>query len=272
MPTNRYINFIFAICLSAILFIFCEPDDHRQVVMCYTSIPLEIMTDLKNAFEDKHTLNEEIKVDMRIYREGSGHVISKLAAEQETGGIKADILWIAEPSYYYQLKERGSLLSYESSYDNHIPDRYKDEEKTFYGARIFMMTIVYNTELVKYPPKRWEDLFDPKWSGRVVMANPIYSGATMIFVGSMVQKYGWEYFTKLKENGMVVVKGNNGAVTKVATGEFSVGVTIHNMILDLKENGSPVDIIYPEDHHVAVTSPIAIFRNSKNVDSAKKIF
>ncbi len=250
---------------SLIAFISCEKDFDSSVVMCYTSIPLEIMTDLKKDFESKNAKASPINVDMKIYREGSGHVIAKLTAEKETGGIKADVLWIAEPSYYYQLKQMGILMPYESKWAEDVPAIFKDEDKMFYGARLFMMSVVYNTAQVKDPPKTWKDLLDPKWAGKVVIANPAYSGATHIFIGAMVQKYGWDYFKTLNQNGLVVVKGNNAVTSKVATGEFAIGIAIHNMILDLKNQGSPVDIIYPSDGNVVITSPIAIFKDSKNV-------
>lgn len=246
-----------------------DADEEKAIVMCYTSIPLEIMTDIKTEFEQHHPPLEPVDIEVRIYREGSGNVIAKLAAEEITGGIRADLLWIAEPSYYYELKNRGTLLPYTSKWDADIPDRFKDADRTFCGARLFTMAIVYNTEHVSEPPRTWQDLLDPKWSGEVVMANPLYSGASMIFTGAMVNAFGWDYFEKLQEQGLVVVRGNSSVATKVATGEFNVGITIHNMVLDLRNQGSPIDVVYPADGHVLISSPIAIFRNTERDASAK---
>ncbi len=261
----------------------CGKSKSSGHLLCYTSVPLGIMTEIKKDFEAK---NPQIKINveaatseetvettdvyLKVYREGSGHVIAKLAAEQETGGgIKADLLWIAEPSYYYYLKDRNSLLNYESKWNAEIPAMFKDQDMAFWGARVFVMVIIYNSKNVDDPPKTWQDLTNPKWKGEIAIANPSYSGASLLFVGSLAKKYSWDYFRELRANDVAVVKGNSVVAAKVATGEFDVGVTIHNIALDMKKSGSAIEVVYPSDGAVMVTSPIAIFRDSDKTELAQ---
>jgi len=269
---------------TAILFVAffgCRKKEKEDELLCYTSIPLEIMTEIKKDFEGKYPeiglviekISEDenaVGVNLKVYRKGTGHVVAKLAAEQEAGGIKADILWVAEPSYYYQLKERNQLMLYESTEGTHIPAHFRDQEKMFWGARVFTMVIAYNTEKVDDPPQSWSDLLDPKWKDKMVIANPNYSGSSLIFVGSLVKKFGWEYFKKMHENNVAVVKGNTVVAAKVATGEFSVGVTIHNIVHDMKKTGSSIDMVYPNDGYAVIVSPIAILKNSNKKKLSKK--
>ena len=254
----------------------CSKSKKTIDVLCYTSIPLEIMTEIKKDFENRYptiTLNVnkdliELKepeyINLRVFREGSGHVIARISAEQTTGqGIKADLLWIAEPSYYYQLKDQGYLDTYKSIWDKDIPAMFRDKDYCFWGARIICMVIAYNTENVKEPPQNWIDLIDPKWKGQIVIANPDYSGASLITIGALAQKFGWEYFEQLRANNVAVVKGNNVVGAKLATGEFNIGISIHNIIFDMKNTGSNLDYLYPKDGSIMITSPIAIFKDTQ---------
>lgn len=275
---------ILLLCLSVLLTVSgCTSEKSEKDLLCYTSIPLEIMSDIKTDFELKYPdiglvvpdLDSEPPdpnaedVNLKVYREGSGQVIAKLAAEREAGGIKADILWIAEPSYYYTLKEYDELFSYQSVWLDKVPERFRDEDYTYWGARVFTMVIAYNPDKVETPPQNWAELTDPKWKDEIVIANPNYSGASLILVGALVEKFGWDYFTQLSENGMAVVKGNSVVAAKIASGEFSLGITIHNIVLDMKKSGSPIDQVYPDDGYVVIVSPVAIINNSDRKELAK---
>lgn len=260
----------------------CGRQDTENRLLCYTSVPLGIMTEIKKEFEAKYPrvhldvedLSEEdvepMDVDIKVYREGSGHVIAKLAAEQETGGgIKADLLWIAEPSYYYHLKDRKLLSSYTSTWNDQISEQFKDNDHTFWGARVFAMVIIYNTTEVENPPTTWAELTDPKWNGEICVANPSYSGATLLWAGALSKKFSWEYLKSLRDNNMAVVKGNSVVAAKVSTGEFNLGITIHNIAMEMKSSGSSIDLVYPTDGAVMIVSPIAIFADSERQELAQ---
>jgi hypothetical protein len=70
-------------------------------VLLYTSVPQELATQFADAFMKKRP---DIKLE--IYRAGSTEVGTKLAAEREVGGIRADLLWLADAPIYYDLRKR----------------------------------------------------------------------------------------------------------------------------------------------------------------------
>jgi iron(III) transport system substrate-binding protein len=49
-----------------------------------------------------------------------------------------------------------------------------------------------------------------------------------------------------------------------------VGFTLDNMVRQMKAEGSPIDLIYPEDGAVLLPSPIAIIKTSEHIEAAKK--
>src|SRR5438094_9022170 len=86
--------------------VFAQAKSTSEVLL-YTSVPQVLATQFADAFMKKRP---NIKVE--IYRAGSTEVGAKLAAEREVGGIRADLLWLADAPIYYDLRQRGELLAY----------------------------------------------------------------------------------------------------------------------------------------------------------------
>ena len=236
----------------------------NQTLTLYTSVPTEIITKVANAFEAEYP---DIKVD--VFRSGTGTITAKIAAEEEAGDVKADVIWVADFAYYETLKERDLLMRYRSPAAGAVPDNLKDPEGYYYGARMITMVIAYNTNFVDDPPMTWRDLLDDQWDGLIGMANPLYSGAALDTVGSITMNYGLDFYRKLRANGASVVRGNSGTARSISSGEFPVGVTLDYIVRNQKAEGSPIETVYPEDGAVAIPSPIGIISNTDVPDAAK---
>lgn len=237
----------------------------KEPLLIYTSTPLEIMTEIEQIFEATYP-----NIDLQVFRSGTGKIAAKLAAEREAGKIQADLIWVAEYTYLEELKAEGLLYKYESPEAKNIPSLLVDKDGYYYGARIFALVIAYNTNLVKDPPQTWTDLLDPKWKGQIIIANPTYSGSNAIAAAVLGINYGLDYFHRLAANEPTVVQGNSQCVTEIAAGAYPVGVTLDNMVRNLKAQGSPIDLVYPKDGPIFLPSPIGIFATSEHIEAAKK--
>jgi len=239
----------------------------KDSIMIYTSVPTEIMTDIQKAFE---TANPDVKLE--IFRSGTSKIAAKLAAEKEANNIQADVLWLAEFSYYEALKKQGILAKFKPAGAEKLAASLKDKDGYYYAGRLINMVIGYNTKSVtpQEAPATWKELTAKKWYKSVVLPSPLYSGSSVCFVGALAKKYGWNYFTNLRGNEAVVVEANGDVVQRVASGEFKVGLTLDYMIIDLKAKGSPIEIVYPKDGIVAVPSPIGIVKTTKKMEASQK--
>lgn len=104
------------------------------------------------------------------------------------------------------------------------------------------------------------------------MPNPMLSGTAYVAVGALADKYGWEYFDKLKANGIRVEEGNSAIQNKLLTGEYAAAMILEENILKLANTkNEPLKVSYPEDGVVMVPSPIAIFNTTKNPEGAKAL-
>ncbi len=252
-----------------------EADKQEAVVpssvMVYSSLKDTQLAALKEGFMDKYP-----HITMDYYTAGTGNVMTKLAAEQQAGGISADLIWVGDPTNYIDFKERGLLLAYDSPAAKDIPDRFKDSDNMYISGRLIMLGFVYNTLSLneEQAPKTWEDLLKPEFKDNITMTDPTTSGTTLYTVAGLTQspKYGWEYFEKLKANGIKLESGSSAVVNKVGAGEYLVSVGVDYIARSLIAQGSPIGFIYPANDIPIIESPIAIIKNTKNVEAAKLLY
>lgn len=234
-------------------------------VLLYTSVPLELATSFADQFMKA---NKGVKVE--VFRAGSTDVVNKIWAESEAGGVRADVIWLADAAAYYTFKDKGLLFAYKSPEAALIPAGIKDPDGYFTGARMINMVIGINTSLVKSgsEPRTWDDLL--KFGSRAAMADPLYSGSNFTVAAAFVQKdKGWGWYEKARKAGMQVLRGNSDVSRGLAAGEFAACMVLDYMIYDLQKSGAPVDFVWPTDGAVSIPSPVAITAASKNIEGAK---
>ena len=235
-------------------------------VMIYTSIYPDIIEMMKPEIA-KALPN----ITVNWFQGGTESVVTKITGEMEAKKVEADLLMVADPSYYLTLKEAGVLEKYDSKERANVS--VKDEEGYWTGVRISNMIIAYNTDKVSEAdaPKSYEDLLDPKWKNKIAMPSPLLSGSAFVAAGALSNKLGWEYFDKLKQNGLVVESGNSAVQNKLLTGEYDVVIILEENMLKIADAGEPVKVVYPKDGVIMIPSPIAMFNTSENPEASKKV-
>ena len=238
-------------------------------LMVYTSIYPDIIDNMCKPNVAKAF--PEMKVNW--FQGGTEKVVTKITGEIKAKKIGADVLMVADPSYYLKLEDQKLLLPYKSKEEkNLINDKAADG--AWYAVRVCNMIIAYNADKLKAEdaPKNWTDFADPKRKGKIAMPNPMLSGTAYVAVGALADKYGWEYFDKLKANGLRVEEGNSAIQNKLLTGEYAAAMILEENILKLANTKKePLKVIYPKDGVVQVPSPIAIFNTTKNPEGAKAL-
>jgi iron(III) transport system substrate-binding protein len=235
-------------------------------LMIYTSTPDKAMNDLIANF---NKVEPDVKV--QFFRSGTTEVVNKLQAEFTAGAPQPDVLFIADATVMEQMKADDRLMAYTDAPVAGLPSSFYDSDKTYFGTKIIPTGIVYNTKSGKPRPTSWLDLISPDAKDQVIMPSPLYSGAAVIHVGTIVAQpeMGWNYYQKLADNGAVAAKGNGGVLDAVASGQKAYGMIVDFMAFNGKDKGSPVDFVYPLEGVSMVTEPVAILKTAKNVEAAK---
>ena len=203
-------------------------------VSVYTSIYPDIVDKLCKPNVSKAFPN--LKVTW--FQNGTEKLKTKIAGEIKAKKIGADVLMVA------QLKD--VVLA-------------SDPDGTWLPVRVNNMIIAYNKDkLAKEDiPTSWEDLTKPKYKGKIAMPNPMLSGTAYVMVGAMAldSRFGWDYFKKLKANGLRVEEGNSAIQNKLLTGEYMAAVILEENILKLQETKKePLAVCYPKEGCIIINS------------------
>jgi iron(III) transport system substrate-binding protein len=238
----------------------------KGTVTLYTSESLDKVNEMKLDFEKRNP-----GVSLNIYRSGTQVVISKLQAEFQAGGTLADMVWMADIDYFEDLTKKDLLVPYIPPEADKVPAKFKYEGGRYHEVRLIFNTVGYNTLRVKTRPTSWNDLTDPQWKGKIGVASPFYSGAAFSTLGTQVNMpgFGWDFYRKLKQNGVIVEQSNGTVAKKLATGEFHMVSVVDFMVREAKAAGSPVEHIWPKEGAILVPTPVGILKGAKNPDGAR---
>ena len=93
--------------------------------------------------------------------------------------------------------------------------------------RLGTLAIAYNTRFVKdNPPAEWADILKPEYKGAFGIANPALSGTSYMSVSLLKDKFGWEFFEKLKSNKAKVGKGAGQVIDDTASGDLLASLAV----------------------------------------------
>lgn len=235
-------------------------------VSFYTSQP---ETDATVLVEEFNKLYPDVKVN--TFRSGTEEVVGKIMAENEAKDVQADVLLLADEVTFENLKSQDLLEAYESPELKSIPEQYVDEDNMYAGTKIMATVIAYNTELVSKAPTSWTDLADASTSGQTIMPSPLYSGAAAYNLGIFTRTdgLGWDLYEKLKANGVTVGQGNGTALQGIQTGEQSYAIIVDYLVTNAKKEGSPLELVYPQEGVPVITEPIALMKDAEIPEAAQ---
>lgn len=217
---------------------------------------------------------KETGIKGEILSMSSGEVLSKLRAE---GGVPSADVWFGGGiDAFIAAKNDGLLEKVDFEASKLLAPEYKDPENYYFSKGITVVGFLFNNDLMKEKgfeaPKTWDELLDPKFKGEIVMSNPAISGTNYAVVNALLQvkKDGWDFLNKLNDNIAYYGKRGSDPKNKVMAGEYPIGITYLDGTIDaiLEENN--LSCLYPEDGVPWVPEGVAVFKNSENVDNAKK--
>ncbi len=224
-------------------------------VVIYTSMYEDVIDNLEDTLAKKFP-----GVEVEFFQGGSGTIQSKIAAEMDAGKLGCDILMVAEPSYSLELKEAGILHPHAFADADKLVFDY-DKEGYWYPVRVCNMVLAYNPE--KYDkseiPVSMKDFAeDTSVKGAISMSNPLTSGTAYSSVVGLLDKYGEDYFKALGAQNVAIESGSV-ALTKLETGECKEIMVLEESVLKKREEeGSRLEVIYPEDGSIPIPSTIMI--------------
>ena len=263
--TRRHFGMLAASTMLAVSLSTASAQPVSGKLVLYTSQPDRDAQQTVAGFRKLHP-----NVEVEVFRSGTTEVMSKLAAEFAAGQPRPDLLFIADAASMEILKAENRLEAYKEAKVDGIPSGLIDPDRTYFGTKVISTGIIYN-KAAKLIPTSWADLAKPELKGQISMASPLYSGAAAIKLSAVTAHpdLGWKFVEALKANEASAVRGNGAVLRAVATGEKAYGIIVDFMAFNAKQQGSPVEFVFPKEGVTVVTEPVAILRTAQNKAAAR---
>ena len=234
----------------------------------YAAMDLPVSERVARSFEAKYP-----GITVRIERTGSERQFVRLAQEYGSNIRVVDVINASDASHFIAWKRNGWLAPYvPEDVARYFPPEHRDAEGMFASSRIYVSSLGYNTNLVKAEdaPRSFVALLDPRWRGKIVKGHPGYSGTIMTTTYQIARDLGWDYFEKLAKQNVLQVQSSVDPPKKLALGERAVMADGNDFnLIQLKEQGQPVEVVYPAEGAPLIVCPNAVLKAAPNPNAAR---
>ncbi len=170
-------------------------------------------------------------------RVSTSKFVSTVLTEHQAGKLMADVLQAPMPILQL-LKEKGVLAPYRSPALSGYPAwAQKDDTIIIFG--IEYVGLIYNKELVRPEdvPKKYQDLADPKWKDKIVMADPSSHATTISWLVGLKEtvfssEQAWMDFIKgLAANRPMFVASFGPTPAPVESGQKLIAISMPKYVI-----------------------------------------
>lgn len=235
-------------------------------VAWYSSTPIKLAQQISSDFEKKYGIKVE------LFRSGGSAIISRFAQERSAGHNGADVITASDTTAFDRFVKEGAFIRFNPEGYEHIPAVLRNPDGYYIAQRLNVISFYGRTDLIasKDMPRSWDALLDSKYKGKMVMPDPSFSAQPLAVVGTMAKVRGWEYFKKLNDNGILVVKGNQQVVDMVNKGERPVAIAADQSYgLNAARQGRAIENVIPTDGTFVISAPTAVIKGAAHPEAAK---
>lgn len=230
----------------------------------YTSTPVAQAQKIAGLFQ------AETGIKVELFRSGGSAVLRRFMQEMDARRVLADVLTISDPAAMSMLIKRDLLVPFKPKNFDKIPDGVKDARGFHVAQRLNVAGIVVRSDKVSDPPKNWSDLTDPKYKGKLVMPDPSFTAIQLMVVGTLSQKYGWEFYRKLRANDTMIVQSHQQVSDTLTRGERVVAAEgSDNYAWEAARAGHKIQMVFPADGAFVIPAPTTIIKGSPHPNAAK---
>ncbi|WP_226935945.1 ABC transporter substrate-binding protein [Pseudogemmobacter faecipullorum] len=196
------------------------------------------------------------------------------------GSPDVDVVF-ADDAFAVQLANEGLLQPLDRSKLSNAPDILEaawGAQDAYVAAMLGATAIVYNREKLAEPPTSWQDLFDPRYEGRVTIGD--ISGTTgWQFVAAVNAMEGGaledpaaalEKIGPLAKSAALLYTQADQVVALFERGEIDLAVWYPDRAGVAIKSGLPLAVAYPEEGAVGIRPTISIPKGAENAELAEK--
>ena len=214
-------------------------------------------------------------VNLRIVPKSSPALIAQTETERAAGQHRVDASHMSQSYVAALWKQKGFYQTYKTaSFERLRPDN-ADADGAFYTPDVYVLPAAYNTNVLKDKaqlPHSLKDFLDPRWKGKLVLADPEVSGNTLTFLTTMLAtgRLDWSTLAGLAKQDILFVRSNPDSVRMVASGERALSPMISSFnIMAARLKGQPIDYYVLGEGSVVVQSLLGLMSDAPHPNAAK---
>ncbi len=231
-------------------------------VVWYTPTAIEDSRKIIQAFEKKYP---GIKVN--LFRNRETNLLPRIISEKQAGRPVADVTTLRGIGYY-QLWKRNLVQPYVSVESRNYPRGFTDPKGYWTDFYDTYYVWSYNTNLVKAPPRNYQELLQPRYRGRIGMDNE-----EIEWYFGLVQTWGKERTVKfLQDLAVQQIRFRDGhtlIAQLMAAGEFEITLAFSDSVEKMKKEGAPVEWLKTYDPIIVSIHPMAIAADAPHPEAAR---
>jgi iron(III) transport system substrate-binding protein len=215
---------------------------------------------------------EKTGTPVEYFRAGGVKLAEKIEQESKAKRVTSSVFDIAIPGVVSQWARDGVALKYESPEAAHYPTAAR-LPGYWTPVNTLALCMAFNADHIKPEdaPKKWEDLLDPKWKGKMTMTDALASGAALHWYGAMRTALGRSFMEQLSKQDVLIRTGSGETVDTITSGERPLAA----MLLDYHvfgaiKKGANLYLVQPDEGIPVTYEVIGIPANAPNPETAKK--
>ncbi|EHL14039.1 hypothetical protein HMPREF9624_01815 [Oribacterium asaccharolyticum ACB7] len=247
-------------------------EDKRLLI--YTSHKEELWKPIVKEFE------ERTGIWVEVVSGGTNLLLEEIA--EKKGEVDADLFFGGGVESLNAFSEY--FIPYEAKGIEEVDPQFRSASDVWTPFSALPVVLIYNEKLLSPEElSSWEDVLNPKFKGKIAMANPAHSASAFTGLLSFAEAVqedtdSTEDIAGDKEILPRIAKqldgkeyADSGEVPEaVADGSELVGITLEETALKYMAKGKNIGIIYPKEGTTVVPDAGAILKGAKHLENAQK--
>ena len=247
--------------------------DGRTPLVLYSPHGSDLLRLVEKAYEAEHP-----EVDVRWLDMGSQEVYDRVRSEKVNP--QADVWFGGPDTIFARGAAEGLLAPYRPGWAEAVPAESRGDGDLYFGLYRTAPVLVYNAQAVPEAeaPRDWDDLLDPRWTGEILIRDPLASGTMRTLFGMVLARSvaatgsperGFEWLRRLDAQTKEYALNGPLLMEKLVRREGLVTVWELTDMLWQQKRGAPLAFRFPASGTPVIDDSIGLVAGAPHPEPAK---
>lgn len=260
--------------LAAVALAACSGGGGKTPLVLYSPHGRDLLTLFEKTYEAQNPT-----VDVQWLDMGSQEVYDRVRTE--AANPQGDVFFGGPASILKRAAEENLLEPYRPAWADQIAASGRDDKNRFFALYRTPPILVYNEKVVSAAdaPQDWDDLLAPRFTGKVLVREPVASGTMRTIFGFILARSqaqtgstgaGFEWLRKLDAQTKEYVSNPALLHLKMERQEGQITCWELTDILFQRKRGAPLAYVFPKSGSPVIADSVGLVKGARHPEEAKK--